>query len=71
VLLPVNHWNNGEFANQLDFEKMTYTKLAEMFRREVSAPKAKSYVSPDGRRLPSCRPDYTGWRFSDELDGFT
>ena len=75
AILPVNYWNNGEFANQLDFEKMTYTTLGEMFRRDVSAAKAKQYVSPDGSVfLPAARvfqqgpPDYTGWRFSDNLD---
>ena len=46
-----------------------------MFRRDVSTPKAKQYVSPDGSVfLPATRvfqqgpPDYTGWRFSDNLD---
>ena len=75
AILPVNYWNNGEFANQLNFETMRYTTLGEMFRRDVSAPKAKQYVSPDGSVfLPAARvfqqgpPDYTGWRFSDNLD---
>ena len=75
AILPAGYWNNGEFANQLDFEKMTYTTLGEMFRRDVSAPKAKQYVSPDGSVfLPATRvfqqgpPDHTGWRFSDNLD---
>lgn len=75
AILPVNYWNNGEFANQLDFEKMTYTTLGEMFRRDVSAPKSRQYVSPDGSVfLPAARvfqqgpPDHTGWRFSDNLD---
>jgi hypothetical protein len=74
-ILPVSYWNNGEFANQLDFEKMTYTTLGQMFRRDVSAPKAKQFVSPDGSVvLPASRvfqqgpPDHTGWRFSDMLD---
>lgn len=80
AILPVNYWNNGEFANQLDFESLTYTTLAEMFRRDVSTPRAEQYVSPDGSVfLPANRvfqqgpPDYTGWRFSDNLDthGFT
>ena len=77
AILPVNYWNNGEFANQLDFETMTYTTLAEMFKRDVSTPKAKQYVSPDGSVfLPAGRvfqqgpPDYTGWRFSDNLDTY-
>ena len=75
AILPVNYWNNGEFANQLDFAEMTYTTLGEMFRRDVSTPKPKQYVSPDGSVfLPAARvfqqgpPDYTGWRFSDNLD---
>ena len=75
VVLPVSYWNNGEFANQLDFDTMKYTTLGEMFRRDVSAAKAKQYVSPDGSLvLPATRvfqqgpPDHTGWRFSDMLD---
>ncbi len=75
AILPVNYWNNGEFRNQLDFAEMTYTTLGEMFRRDVSAPKPKRYLSPDGSVfLPASRvfqqgpPDHTGWRFSDNLD---
>lgn len=75
VILPGNFWNNGEFRNQLDFRTMTYRTLAEMFAEDVSTPKAKEYVSPDGSVfLPAGRvfqqgpPDYTGWRFSDNLD---
>ena len=80
AILPVNYWNNGEFANQLDFDTLTYTTLAEMFRRDLAAPRARQYVSPDGTVfLPAFRvvqqgpPDYTGWRFSHNLDthGFT
>jgi len=81
AVLPVNYWNNGEFANQLDFTTLTYTTLAEMFAHDVSTPKAKQYVSPDSSvLLPSGRvfqqgpSDSTaGWRFSDNLDtyGFT
>ncbi len=48
ALLPVNYWNNGEFEDQLDFNTFTYTTLAEMFAHDVSTPKAKEYVSPDG-----------------------
>ena len=54
---------------------MTYKTLAEMFRLDVSTPRSKQYVSPDGSVfLPAARvfqqgpPDYTGWRFSDTLD---
>jgi hypothetical protein len=48
-----------------------------MFAQDVSTPKAKEYVSPDGSLfLPAGRvfqqgpPDYTGWRFSDNLDAY-
>jgi sugar lactone lactonase YvrE len=75
VLLPVNYWNNGEFANQLDFVTMTYTTLAEMFAKDVSTPQAKEYVSPDntaflpaGRVFQQGPSDSSGWRFSDNLD---
>jgi len=77
VILPVNYWNNGEFKNQLDFSTMTYKTLAQMFAEDVSTPKAKGYVSPDGSVfLPAVRvfqqgpPDFTGWRFSDNLDTY-
>ena len=77
VVLPVNYWNNGEFRNQLDFSTMTYKTLAEMFADDVSTPKTKEYVSPDGSVfLPAGRvfqqgpPDSTGWRFSDILDTY-
>ena len=75
AILPANYWNNGEFKNQLDFSTMTYTTLAQMFADDVSTPKSKEYVSPDGSVfLPAGRvfqqgpPDSTGWRFSDDLD---
>ncbi|MGH9343832.1 MAG: SMP-30/gluconolactonase/LRE family protein, partial [Terriglobia bacterium] len=75
AILPGNYWNNGEFKNQLNFSTLTYTTLAEMFAQDVSTPKAREYVSPDGSLfLPAGRvfeqgpPDYTGWRFSDNLD---
>lgn len=80
AMLPVNYWNNGEFKDQLDFNTMTYTTLSQMFYSDVSTPIANQYVSPDGSLfLPAGRvfqqgsPDYTGWRFSDNLDtyGFT
>ena len=77
AILPVNYWNNGEFANQLDFETMTYKTLADMFREDVSTPRAKQYVSPDGSAfLPAGRvfqqgpADSSGWRFSDSLDTY-
>jgi hypothetical protein len=77
AILPGNYWNNGEFRNQLNFSTMIYRTLAEMFREDVSTSKAKEYVSPDGSAfLPAGRvfqqgpPDYTGWRFSDNLDTY-
>ncbi len=77
AILPVNYWNNGEFANQLNFETMTYTTLAEMFRRDVTEPRPRQYVSPDGSVfLPAARvfqqgpADYQGWRFSNSLDAY-
>lgn len=81
ALLPVNVWNNGEFANQLSLTSYVYTTLAQMFARDVSTPKAKAYVSPDGSLfLPAGRVfrqgpddsypgmDQSGWRWSDNLD---
>ncbi|HVW72508.1 MAG TPA: SMP-30/gluconolactonase/LRE family protein, partial [Rhizomicrobium sp.] len=77
MLLPVNYWNNGEFKDQLDLNTYTYTTLSQMFARDMAAPKAKEYVSPDGSTvLPAARvfsqgpPDGTGWRFSDDLDSY-
>jgi len=77
AILPVNYWNNGEFRDQLNFKTMQYKTLAEMFAEDVTAPNAKEYVSPDGSVfLPARRvfqqgpPDYTGWRFSDNLDTY-
>ncbi|MDB5456313.1 MAG: SMP-30/Gluconolaconase/LRE domain protein [Caulobacter sp.] len=80
TVLPVNWWNNGEFKDQLDLETYQFTTLAEMFARDMAAPKAQEYVSPDGSlALPAYRvfqqgpPDFRGLRFSDALDtyGFT
>jgi len=77
TLLPANYWNNGEFKDQLDPATYRYTTLSEMFARDMAAPKAKEYVSPDGSLvLPAARtfqqgpPDGTGWRFSDNLDAY-
>jgi sugar lactone lactonase YvrE len=77
ALLPGNYWNNGEFKDQLDPKTYRYTTLSEMFARDMAAPKAKEYVSPDGSLfLPATRtfqqgpPDGTGWRFSDNLDSY-
>ncbi|MDR3698448.1 MAG: glycosyl hydrolase family 28-related protein [Candidatus Sulfopaludibacter sp.] len=76
ALLPVNYWNNGEFKDQLDSNTFAYVTLAQMFQQDVSTPKAREYVSPDGSVfLPAGRvfqqgpADSTaGWRFSDNLD---
>jgi sugar lactone lactonase YvrE len=75
VMMPGSYWNNGEFKDQLDPRTYRYTTLAEMFARDMAAPKAREYVSPDGSLfLPAARvfqqgpPDQLGWRFSDNLD---
>jgi hypothetical protein len=83
AVLPVNVWDNGEFANQLDLDTYEYRTLAEMFAADVSSPKAKEYVSPDGSLfLPAGRVfrqgpddsypgmDPTGWRWSNNLDAY-
>jgi hypothetical protein len=75
--LPGNLWNNGEFKDQLDPATYRFTTLAEMFARDMAAPKAQEYVSPDGSlAIPAFRvfqqgpPDHIGWRFSDTLDTY-
>ena len=77
AVLPVNYWNNGEFQDQLNHDTLRYNTLPEMFSEDVSTPKTKEYVSPDGSVfLPAGRvfqqgpPDYSGWRFSDNLDTY-
>jgi hypothetical protein len=77
ALFPVNYWNNGEFEDQFDFNTFTFKTLAEMFAFDVSTRKAKEYISPDGSLvLPAGRvfqqgpADYSGWRFSDNLDTY-
>lgn len=78
ALLPANYWNNGEFKDQLDLTTLKYKTLAQMFAEDVSTPKAKQYVSPDGSLfLPAGRvfqqgpaTDTSGWRFSDNLDTY-
>jgi hypothetical protein len=56
TLLPVNLWNNGEFKDQYDPATDHFTTLAEMFKRDMAAPKAREYVSPDGSLvLPAFR----------------
>jgi hypothetical protein len=81
VVLPVNVWDNGEFADQLDLRTYEYTTLAQLFARDVTSPRAQEYVSPDGSLfLPAGRVfrqpanesypgmDATGWRWSNNLD---
>jgi len=83
VVLPVNVWDNGEFANQLDLETYEYKTLAQMFAEDVTSVKPKQYVSPDGSLfLPHGRVfrqgpddnypgmDATGWRWSNNLDTY-
>jgi hypothetical protein len=74
VAIPVNFWQNGEFKDQLNYDTYEFTTLAEMFARDVAAPKANEYVSPDGSLvLPAYRvlhqgaPDHLGWRWADSL----
>jgi hypothetical protein len=77
ALLPGNFWNNGEFKDQLDPKNYSYSTLTQMFARDMAAPKAREYVSPDGSLfLPAARvfqqgpPDHLGWRFSDNLQTY-
>jgi hypothetical protein len=77
AILPANHWNNGEFRNQLDFSIIRYKTLKEMFTEDVVTPKKKQYVSPDGSIFLSAGfvvqqgpPDAVGRRFSDNLDTY-
>jgi sugar lactone lactonase YvrE len=77
AILPVNYWNNGEFKDQLDLNTLAYTTPEEMFASDVSTPKPRQYVSPDGSVfLPAGRvfqqgpADQGGWRFSDNLDTY-
>ena len=77
IAFPGNVWNNGEFRDQLDLNTYRFTTLAEMFVRDMGAPKAAEYVSPDGSMvLPAFPtheqgpPNFLGWRFSDTLDTY-
>lgn len=83
VVLPVNVWDNGEFANQLNLKTYVYRTLAQMFAADVTTPRAEEYVSPDGSLvLPAARVfrqgpddnypgmDATGWRWSNNLDAY-
>jgi hypothetical protein len=77
VALPGSFWNNGEFRDQYDPATDRFTTLGEMFARDMAAPKARDYVSPDGSLvLPAYRvwqqgpANHLGWRFSDTLDTY-
>jgi len=77
VALPGNVWNNGEFRDQIDPATYRFTTLAEMFERDIGAPKADEYVSPDGSLVLPAFPthgqgpaNFLGWRFSDTLDTY-
>ena len=77
VALPGNVWNNGEFRDQLDLTTYRFTTLAEMFVRDIGAPKVEEYVSPDGSLVLPAFPvhgqgpsNFLGWRFSDMLDTY-
>jgi hypothetical protein len=78
VILPVNWWNNGEFKDQLNLDTMRFSTLAEMFAADVTQPKTRQYIAPDGSVfLPAGRvfqqgpaTDTSGWRFSDNLDTY-
>jgi hypothetical protein len=78
VILPANWWNNGEFKDQLNLDTMRFTTLAEMFAADVTATKAREYVSKDGSVFLSASRvfqqgpanDTSGWRFSDNLDTY-
>ena len=78
IVLPANWWNNGEFKDQLDLDTLRFSTLAEMFAADVTARKAREYVSADGSlSLPAGRvfeqgpaTDTSGWRFSDNLDTY-
>jgi len=75
AIISANDWNNGEFRDQLNPQTLTYTTLPEMFARDLEMPRPQEYASPDGsvflravRTLVQGPADYTGWRFSDNLD---
>jgi sugar lactone lactonase YvrE len=83
AVLPVNVWDNGEFADQLDLDTYEYRTIAEIFAKDMTTPTAKQYVSPDRSLiLPAGRVfrqgpdgsypgmDPTGWRWSNNLDAY-
>ena len=78
VILPVNYWNDGQFRSYLNPDTLVYKTLSQMFQDDVSTPKPKEYVSPDGSTIvPAFRVfeqgpanSSAGWRFSDTLDTY-
>jgi sugar lactone lactonase YvrE len=82
-VLPGNVWDNGEFRDQLNPDTLDFKTNAQMFAEDVTTPRAKFYVSPDGSvALPHGRVfrqgpddnipgmDPTGWRWSNNLDAY-
>lgn len=74
TVLPVNWWVNAEFRDQLNPDTYEFNTLAELFAREVGAPKTHEYVSPDGSLvMPAFRiwrqgpKDHLGWRWTDTV----
>lgn len=77
VALPGNFWVNGEFRDQLDPATYQFTTIPELLARDLAAPKAREYVSPDGSLvLPAYHvvlqgpTNHLGWRWSDSLQAF-
>jgi hypothetical protein len=72
IALPGSVWVNGEFRDQYDAATDHFTTLAEMFARDMAAPKPREHVSPDGSVvIPAYRVWRQGpWRFSDTLDTY-
>ncbi|WP_422516032.1 glycosyl hydrolase family 28-related protein [Sphingomonas sp. 3-13AW] len=77
TLLPVNVWENGEFADRIDPATYEYPGIADLFVAKMAQAKPQEYVSPDGSLvLPAFRvwnqgpDDHRGWRWSDTLDAY-
>jgi sugar lactone lactonase YvrE len=82
-VLPANVWDNGEFKDQLDADTLVFKTNPQMFAEDMTAPRARAYVSPDGSLvLPHGRVfrqgpddniagmDPTGWRWSNNLNAY-
>ncbi len=77
TLLPVNWWQNGEFADRYDAASDRFATLHDLFVADAGAAKPLEYVSPDKSLvLPAFRVwqqgpvDHVGWRFSHTLDAY-